>query len=66
MNHFNTRRALLAGSGSSAGAVKTEGRSSQQVGISVMDFGAKRKGGERVVERSPLMVDRSCAPLLLL
>lgn len=58
MNHFRKRRALLAGSGSSAGAAKRDGRSIQQRGISVMDFGARRNGGERLVDKSPLMEER--------
>ena len=58
MNHFRKSRALLAGSGSRAGAAKIDGRSIQQSGISVMDFWARRKGGERVLDRSPLMEER--------
>ena len=58
MNHFRKSSALRPGSGSRAGAAKIDGRSIQQRGISVMDFGARRKGGERVVDRSPLMEER--------
>ena len=61
MNHLRKSKALLAGSGSKAGAAKVDGRSIQHRGISVMDFCARRNGGERVLDKSPLMEARSFA-----
>ena len=53
-NHFNTSRALFAGSGSEAGATKMDGCSVQYAENSVRDVVPRMKGGAVTDERSPL------------
>ena len=53
-NHFNTSRALFAGSGSAAGATKMDGCSVQYAENSVRDVVPRMKGGAVIDERSPL------------
>jgi len=53
-NHFRTKSARFAGSGSNAGATKMEGCSVQYAENSVRDVVPKIKGGAVMDERSPL------------
>jgi hypothetical protein len=52
-NHFNTNRALLAGSGSFAGATKIEGCSAQYDEYSTSDVEERMNGGAVRDDRSP-------------
>lgn len=53
-NHFSTNSARLAGSGSEAGATKTDGCSVQYAENSVREVVPRMKGGAVMEERSPL------------
>lgn len=53
-NHFNTSKALFAGSCSEAGATKTDGCSVQYAENSVRDVVPRMNGGAVIDERSPL------------
>jgi hypothetical protein len=53
-NHFSTSRALLAGSGSRAGATNSAGCSHQYAEYSVREVVERMNGGAVRDERSPL------------
>ena len=55
---------LFFASGSSVGATNKDGRSVQQDAISATDCGARKLGGEVILARSPLTVERNYSLLL--
>lgn len=55
-NHFNTSKARFSGSGSLAGATKSEGCSAQYAENSTIDCEESRNGGAVRDARSPLKV----------
>jgi len=55
-NHFNTSNARFSGSGSLAGATKSDGCSAQYAENSVTLWGDRRKGGAVKEDKSPLNV----------